>query len=131
MSDRLAEFSDASLVLITFTRLRNLRGFRRHLGLTYPVLADETRSTYRAYALGRGSWRRVWGLRSMRAYVRLLRGGKRPRVPTRDTLQLGGDFIVDAEGRVAYAHPSSGPDDRPAVDELLTVLGALRSSPTT
>ena len=130
MSDRLAEFSDVSVVLITFTRPRNLRGFRHHLGLTYPVLTDETRSTYRAYGLGRGSWRRVWGFRGMRAYARLLRDGKRPRFPTGDSLQLGGDFIVDSEGRVAYAYRSSGPDDRPAVNELLTVLSALRSSPT-
>jgi hypothetical protein len=61
------------------TRQRNLRGFRSRLGLTYPVLADEARAAYRAYGLGRGSWRRVWGVRTMRAYWRLLRvaGGGR------------------------------------------------------
>lgn len=125
MSDRLDEFSDAAVVLITFTRPRNLRGFRHRLGLRYPVLTDESRSTYRAYGLGRGSWRRVWGLRSMRAYARVLRGGQRPSFPTEDTLQLGGDFIIDSGGRVAYAYRSTGPDDRPAVAELLTALRAL------
>jgi peroxiredoxin len=126
VSDRLDEFSDAAVVLITFTRPRNLRGFRRHLGLRFPVLADEARSTYRAYGLGRGSWRRVWGVRSMRAYARVLRGGHRPSFPTQDTLQLGGDFIIDPEGRVAYAYRSNGPDDRPSVAELLRVLLSVK-----
>ena len=107
MSDRLAEFSGAAVVLITFTRTRNLRGFRRRPGLAYPVLADEPRAAYRAYGLGRGSWRRVWGLRAMKAYGRLLRAGRRPRVPAADTRQLGGDFVVDPEGRVAYSTSSA------------------------
>jgi len=46
-------------------------------------------------------------------------------LPTGDTLQLGGDFIVDSEGQVAYA-TRRRPDDRPAVDELLAVLRAIR-----
>jgi peroxiredoxin len=126
VSDRLAQFGAAAVVLITFTRPRNLRGFRRRLGLTYPVLADEARAAYRAYGLGRGSWRRVWGLRTMRAYGRLLRAGQRPHLPSEDTLQLGGDFVVDPDGRVAYAYRSAGPDDRPSVDDLITALRAFR-----
>jgi AhpC/TSA antioxidant enzyme len=126
VSDRLAEFGGAAVVLITFTRPRNLRGFRRRLGLRYPVLADETRAAYRAFGLGRGSWRRVWGLRTLKAYGRLLRAGRRPRLPAADTLQLGGDFVVDAEGRVAYAYRSAGPDDRPPVGDLVTAVHASR-----
>lgn len=126
MSDRLAEFGGAAVVLITFTRPRNLRGFRRRLGLSYPVLADETRAAYRAYGLGRGSWRRVWGLHTLKAYGRLLRAGRRPRLPAADTLQLGGDFVVDSEGRVVYAYRSAGPDDRPSVDDLVTAVHASR-----
>jgi hypothetical protein len=44
VSDRLAEFSGAPVALITFARPRNLHGFRRRLGLGYPVLTDETRA---------------------------------------------------------------------------------------
>jgi len=126
VSDRLAQFGAAAVVLITFTRPRNLRGFRRRLGLTYPVLADEARAAYRAYGLGRGSWRRVWGLRTMRAYGPLLRAGQRPHLPSEGTLQPGGDFVVDPDGRVAYAYRSAGPDDRPSVDDLITALRAFR-----
>jgi peroxiredoxin len=126
VSDRLAEFGGAPVALITFTRTRNLQGFRRRLGLAYPVLADETRAVYRAYALPRGSWWRVWGVNSLRAYGRLLRQGRRLERPTGDTLQLGGDFVVDREGRLAYLYRSRGPDDRPSVDDLLDAVRSCR-----
>jgi len=126
VSDRLAEFGGAAVVLITFTRPRNLRGFRRRLALAYPVLADETRAVYRAYGLQRGSWWRVWGLKSVRAYGRLLRQGRRLERPSGDTLQLGGDFVVDWDGRLAYAYRSRGPDDRPSVDDLLDAVRSCR-----
>jgi peroxiredoxin len=126
VSDRLAEFGGAVVVLITFTRRRNLHGFRRRLGLSYPVLADETRVAYRAYGLGRGSWRQVWGRSTLKAYGRLLRAGRWPRLPTEDTRQLGGDFVVDPDGRVVYAYRSAGPDDRPSVDDLVTAVRASR-----
>jgi peroxiredoxin len=126
VSDRLAEFSGAPVVLITFTRPRNLSAFRRRLGLAYPVLADESRVVYGAYGLRRGSLWRVWSLGAVRAYGRLLRQGRRLERPTGDTLQLGGDFVVDREGRLAYAYRSKGPDDRPSVDDLLDAVRSCR-----
>ena len=126
MSDRLAEFSGAAVVLITFTRPRNLRGFRRRLGLAYSVLADETRAVYHVYGLQRGSWWRVWGLKSVRAYGRLFRQGRRLERPTGDTIQLGGDFVIDRDGRLAYAYRPTGPHDRPSVNELLDAVRACR-----
>lgn len=126
MSDRLTEFDPASVVLITFTGQRNLRGFRRLLDLRYPVLADETRAVYRAYGLGRAPWRRIWTWPTLRTYGRLLRAGHRLRRPTEDTRQLGGDFVVDPAGRIAYAYRSRTPDDRPAIAELLAAVDAAR-----
>ncbi len=119
MRDRLEEFGDAVVVLLTFTRQRNLRGYRGRLGLPYVVLADESRDAYRAYGLSRGPWWRVWGPTTIRAYGRLLRGGGRLRRPTEDTLQLGGDFVVGRDGRLVYVYRSKGPADRPPVDDLI------------
>jgi hypothetical protein len=39
----------------------------------------------------------------------------------RDTLQLGGDFVVDPQGRIGSARPQRH-DDRPPVGELLGAL---------
>jgi hypothetical protein len=124
--DRLEELGDAEVALITFTRQRNLRGYRSRLGLPFAVLADEDRSAYRAYGLGRGPWWRVYGWQTLRRYGQLLRRGRRLERPSEDTLQLGGDFVVDRDGRLVYAFRSTGPDDRPGVDDLIRVVGNLR-----
>lgn len=126
MGDRLSEFGDASVVLITFTRPRNLRGFRHRLGLAYPVVADETRDVYRAYGLGRGAWRQIWSLPTLWTYGRLWRGGARLRRPTEDIRQLGGDFVVDPDGVLVYTYRSKRPDDRPSVDELVLAVRSAR-----
>lgn len=122
MGERLADLADAVVVLVTFTRPRNVRGYRSLLGLPYPVLSDEERAAYRAYGLGRGPWWRVWGPSTVLAYVRLARKGARVRRPTEDTLQLGGDFVVGRDGRIVYAHPSRSPADRPPVDDLVAAV---------
>ncbi len=122
MRDRLAELDPASVVLVTFTRQRNLRGFRARLELPFPVLADEERATYRAYGLGRGPWWRVWGLATIRRYAALLARGRRLGRPSEDVLQLGGDFVVGPDGRLVYVHRSTGPPDRPPVDALVRAV---------
>jgi peroxiredoxin len=96
------------------------------VGLPFPVLADEDRAVYRAYGLGRGSVWRVYGWRTLRQYWDLLRAGGQLERPSEDTLQLGGDFVVAPDGRLAYAFRSKGPDERPGVDELIRVVGNLR-----
>ena len=83
------------------------------------LLVDEGRAAYRAYGLGRGSVRRVWGPRTWCAYAKLIAAGRRPRRATEDTLQLGGDFVVGSEGRLVYAFRSSDPADRPPLEDLI------------
>lgn len=122
MRDRLGDLGDAVVALVTFTRPRNLRGYRSRFGLPYAVLADETRATYRDYGLGRGHWWRVWGPATVRAYGRLMRQGARFQAPKEDTLQLGGDFVVGRDGRLVYAYRSKAPDDRPPVDDLVAAV---------
>jgi peroxiredoxin len=120
--DRFDELGDAAVALVTFTRQRNLRGYRRRLDLPYPVLADEDRHCYRAYDLRRAPVWRAYGVSTLKRYAELMRQGHRPHRPTEDTLQLGGDFVVGRDGRLVYAFRSRRPDQRPAVDELLEAV---------
>jgi hypothetical protein len=59
--------------------------------------------------------------------------GWRPQGPNKgdDVLQLGGDFIVDAAGRLAYAFRSAEPTHRPSARELLEQIrkAAVSASP--
>ena len=124
MRDRLDEFGDAEVVVILFTRQRNLRGYRARYGIPFTCVTSEDLAAYRAYGLRRGPWWRVWGPPVWLAYARLVARGRRFERPTEDTLQLGGDFVVDADGELVYAFRSTRPDDRPAIAELLTALSS-------
>ena len=130
MSDHLEELGEATtVVMITFTDHDNLDDYRTSNALPFPILVDPDRATYRAYGLGRGSVRRVWGWKAARRYMEIFRqGGLRDlHRPTEDTLQLGGDFIVGPDGTLAWGFWSEGPDDRPSVDELIKQLDRIGS----
>lgn len=92
--------------------------------MAFPVLLDQDRITYRAFGLGRGSFRRVWGWKAARRYLDILRaeGTAGLKRPTEDTLQLGGDFVVDPEGNLSYGFWGDGPDDRPSTEDLIAAV---------
>jgi peroxiredoxin len=124
--DRLPEFGDARLVAVTFASAEELLPHRAHLALPFPMLADPDRETYRQFDLGRGALRDIWSLGTMKMYARLLRQGRKLRRPTQDTRQLGGDFVIDARGRLATGFWPASPDDRPSVDSLIEAVAAAR-----
>jgi peroxiredoxin len=123
--DRLDELGESTeVVLITFTDIISLTEYQWSNELPYPVLTDPRRETYRAYGLGRGSVRRVWGTRATKRYIELVResGLGALRKPTEDTLQLGGDFVIGPDGNLAWGFWGDGPDDRPSVDDLVIAV---------
>ena len=126
MRDRTAELGEAAVAVVTFTKPRNVAGYRRLLGIDFPVLADPERSSYKAFGLGRGRWWDVWGWQSVKRYAQLVRRGKRFGRPTEDTMQLGGDVVIDASGRVAFIHRGKGPADRTTIDRLVTEVQNAR-----
>ncbi len=131
MSERLEEFGGTTEVaVVTFTDPDNLDDYAALHGLTVPVLSDPTREAYRAYGLGRGSVARVWGWKAARRYIEIFRsdGLEGLRRPNEDTLQLGGDFVVDPCGNLSYGFWGGGPTDRPTVEDLLAAVAATRGS---
>jgi len=116
--------SGTDVVLITFTSAELAERYERRVGLPYPILLDDDRSTYLAYGLGRGSVRRVWGWRAAKRYWQILRsdGVRSLHRPSEDTLQLGGDFVIAPDGRLVYGFWGEGPDDRPTVDTLIDAV---------
>ena len=128
MSGRTSELgTDTQVVLVTFTTREDLDAYRDRTDLQLTMVRDPDRTAYAAYGLGRGSASRVWGLRAARRYLALFRsqgfGGLHR--PTEDSLQLGGDFVVGADGVLRYGFWGEGPDDRPSVDELIAAVRAV------
>ena len=100
------------------------RGLLAGLDVPYPVLVDLERAAYRDWGLRRSSRAGVWlDPRIWARYAALMARGERLRPFGRDTLQLGGDFVVDPDGIVTYARPQRR-DDRPPVSVLVDELRA-------
>ena len=112
------------VVAVTFASPEESARFAATLHCPFPVLADPERRAYRVLGLGRGSVARVWlHPRVWLNELRLLRRGLRHTgPPPQDARQLGGDVVLDSEGRLAWIHRGRGPEDRPSVED---VLGAL------
>jgi hypothetical protein len=120
--DRVARAGGTAVFVVHDTPERVRAGLLRGLDSPWPVLVDLDRVAYRAWGLRRAAFRTVWLDPGVWArYGRLLLGGQRLRRRGRDTLQLGGDFVVDPDGVVAWARPQRG-DDRPPVALLLVEL---------
>ena len=114
------------VVVVTFEARERAEEYVRETGLRWPLLIDRRRVLYDAYGMGHGRWSAIWGPESWWAYAQLIARGHRPRRPTGDVYQLGGDVIVDPKGKVALHHVGRGPADRPAVAALLERVRQLR-----
>jgi peroxiredoxin len=124
--EALAGRNDVAVVAVLPAEPAELRRFGEELGLGGTLLADPSWSTYRTYGLRRGGRRDVWlSPPTWLAYARLVVRGGRPHVPRQDVYELGGDFLVDREGRIAWAYRSSHPADRPPAAEILRQVDAL------
>lgn len=120
MRDRREQLQGSLVIVVTFADDPDrLAAYREHLGIDFPVLADLNRSLYAAVGAGRGSLRRVWSPGTITMYARLLRRGRRIRLPREDTRQLGADLLIDAAGRLDRLWLPESPDRRPSVDELI------------
>lgn len=114
------ESLDIHVLLVSFEPVHRVRLYQSADGPRWPVLSDESRTGYERYGLERASFLRTWfSPRTTLFYVRAALRGKRLRRPVSDTRQLGGDFLIDPEGRVVFAFRSAEPADRPSADLII------------
>ena len=116
----------AGVLVVTQSGPQVLAAFLRAQPLPFPLVGDPERKTYRAFGLEETSVGAMVRPGVLFRYLGLMFRGWRPRMPHvgENVLQLGGDFVLDAESRLIYAHPSAEPTDRPSLDTLLQALRA-------
>jgi peroxiredoxin len=112
---------NVEVLIISFGTLPAAERWLEETCSPFRLLLDPERTVYEAYGLER-SLARSWNLRTIWRYVQLLASGRRWRGIQGDSAQLGGDFIVDADGIVQLVYRSHDPTDRPDVDDLLSIL---------
>jgi hypothetical protein len=112
------------VLVVSFGEPKALAAYLAAGPLPFPVVSDPSRAAYAAFGLGRTSWGEMLRGGVVTRYLGLIFRGWLPRRPTEgeDVLQLGGDFVLDRQRRLVYAHPSREPTDRPSAEELLRAV---------
>lgn len=90
----------------------------------FPVVSDPQRRAYRAFGLEATTFGVMLRPGVVARYLGLVLRGWMPWRSARgdDLLQLGGDFVLDAAGRLRYAHASAEPTDRPSAAALIAAV---------
>jgi hypothetical protein len=116
----------ARIVTISFGPAPRAPAWLAETQSPFPLLIDARRETYAAFGMRR-SLRGSWNLTTLRRYRELMGAGRRWRGVQGDSLQLGGDAIVDANGIVRLLVRSTTPSERPSLESLLALLARLRA----
>jgi len=108
--------------VVSFAKPAVLRNYQKHQKWKFDLYADPEKKLYKAFGLRRAKLREVLHPSAMKKYMKYLFQGKKMEMPTDDIYQMGGNYILSAEGKLVYAHQSQTPVDRPSVPELLREL---------
>jgi peroxiredoxin len=87
----------------------------------FPFLLDQEKVAYRAFRL-ESSVLRSWSGSNLLYYAKATLQRRKIVANRGNVHQLGGDFVLDGNGRIRLAHPSHTPTDRPSMDVLLQAL---------
>lgn len=119
------------VLVVSFGVQEGAQMWLEQTGCRYDMLLDPQRKIYQAFGLG-SSYAKVLKFSS------LLQCGeyqvaKRsfPDIPYRlleDLYQMGGDFILNQEGKVLLSRPCMYPLDRPVLQDLLQAITGSGSS---
>ena len=110
------------LVLIGQATPRHAAHFRRGMGIDLPVLADETRASYRAAGAKMASAGELVGPKSVtKGLARTVRsrGKVHQGRPVGHVGQLGGALVVAPDGRVTWSHMSDDASDNASPEDIL------------
>lgn len=124
MAEQLEAFQSlsAEVVVVSFVKTARLKQYLSMKPWPFRVFADPDRAAYHAFGLESAtSWQMlrpsvIW------KYLKLIARGRMPKSAQEDVHQLGGDFVLDAEGRIVFAYRSADPADRPSVAMLLDAV---------
>jgi peroxiredoxin len=118
------EATGAAVVLIGQASPRHAAHFRRRLELTWPVLADHDRASYRAAGAKVATFNELLG---PKVVARGIRASRRSNVVQGRTIghpaQLGGVLVVRPDGAVVWSHMATDASDNAAPEEVVAALG--------
>ncbi|MFQ5942977.1 MAG: AhpC/TSA family protein [Anaerolineales bacterium] len=119
------EARGANILVVGFEKEERAPDWMRRAQVKFPFLIDVDRAVYRAYGVER-SILQSWNPRILWFYFKRLLRGKGVPIFRADPTQLGGDILIDREGRIRWIYPSNDAMDRPSVDQLLAAIDNIQ-----
>lgn len=122
--------ANAKLVAVFFGRREAAAAWTEQTGCEdLEVFISQDRALYKDFGLGRSLYK-VWNTDSLMYFgEQLARGKTLPKFfqdCKEDVHQMGGDIIVNKQGKVAFLYRSAKSIDRPNPDTLIDVLKTLK-----
>jgi len=112
-----------AIVIVSFAEPGKVSSYIEYHNWPFTFLADPRRKAYAVFALKRLPWWRVFSPAMLKLYFKLVgKGLPRRDYGKEDVYQSGGDFVLDREGNILFAHRSEDPGDRPQVGNLLMAI---------
>ena len=111
----------AAVILVAYDEPALLSAKMLHeVALPFPLLLDRTRDTYARWGMGSAGLTGAMLSPSLNwRYLKLLAKGERFLGFAPDMFQLGGDFVVDKQGTLVFAHRMRNNGDRADTGKLL------------
>jgi hypothetical protein len=113
---------DAEVLVVTFDNDFLAAAYVESTRLDWPLLLDQNRELYEAYAMEHLSWWGHFNPVSITKYLGLTSRGFLPGKPGADWQQLGGDVLLDPGWIIRMLYRSRSPHDRPSVTSILSVI---------
>lgn len=118
----------ANVVVISFGCKEGAEKWLKETKCKYPMLLDAERKVYSFFGLKKSVYK-VWSISGLMYYAEKMAQGIQLPKPYEDMHddphQMGGDFIIDKNGKIKFMHPSQTAKDRPSVDKLCKELKEL------
>lgn len=114
----------AAVILVAYDEPALLGAKMLHeIALPFPLLLDQTREAYARWGMGRTGLTGAMLSPSLNfRYLKLIAKGERFLGFAPDMFQLGGDFLVDKQGTLVFAHRMRNNGDRADTGMLLDRL---------
>lgn len=131
MRDHYDEFRKRGVELIAFGMgiPEMAAHFRDTENITFPLIVDHTKETYRALEIKRAGGWNVYGPPVWWKGIESLIHGYRNKIPKQDPMQLGGAVVARAGGEVVLVHRAEQSYDFLPVDKLLAAADKAAPEP--
>lgn len=123
----LLEAQSLRVLVVSYGSLEGATFWLEQTGFEFDMLLDTERTVYKMFGLG-SSMSKVMKFKLMFHYSEIMAMNRTlPEMPPQfieDLFQMGGDFVLEQDGKVIFSYRCKSPVDRPSATQILATVSA-------